>query len=330
MCEAVEGQGDGLALGGGELLGLVFRGGIAMSVHPGLIYWLVSGRCFFVGVGLLLVAFVLPSGHKARRCRQVSCTLIGVGFVLITCSATPFPMWIYLIWAALTVAWLTMRGQESSGRWHSKAEAALRVGVGLVTIAAFGLELPWHLSPTLVVEKSQPVYVIGDSLSAGLSEAQKQTWPQILAEENDIRVVNLSRAGATVKSAVSMTDKVRDENALVILEIGGNDLFGSKTVAEFGSELEELIQQIRSPGRTVVMFELPLFPLWSNYGRVQRRLSHQFGIKLIPKAVLAGVFTGPGDTIDSLHLTQQGHRRMAKEVGRMLRWDGTARDEQAD
>ena len=302
------------------LLGLIFRGGIAMDVHPGVIYWLVSGRIFFAGIGLLLAAFVLPSGQKARQCRRVSCALIGVGVVLVACSSTPLPLWVHVIWAAVIVAWLIMRGKESSGRWYSKAESALRVGAGLATIAAFGLELPWHLSPSLVVDKSQPVYVIGDSLSAGIGGVQDQTWPQIMAQENNIKVINLSRAGATVKSAVSMTDKVKDKNALVILEIGGNDLFGSKTAKEFGSELEELIQQNRSAGRTVLMFELPLFPLWNNYGRVQRQLSRKYNIKLIPKGILAGVLTSPGDTIDGIHLTEKGHRRMAEEVERILRW----------
>ena len=312
------------------LLGLIFRGGIVMDIHPGIIYWLVSGRSFFVGAGILLAAVVLPSGQEAKQCRRISCALIGVGVVLVACSGTPLPLWVYGIWSAVTAIWLTMRGQESSGRWYAKAEAALRVGAGLATIAAFGLELPWHLSPSLVVDKSQPVYVIGDSLSAGLGEGQDKVWPQILAQEHDIKVVNLSRPGATAKSAVSMTDKVKDKNALVILEIGGNDLFGSKTAKKFGSELEELIQQVRGPQRTMVMFELPLFPLWNNYGRVQRQLSQKYDIKLIPKGILAGVLTSPGDTIDGIHLTEKGHRRMAEEVGKVLRWDRTAKGKQGD
>lgn len=289
-----------------------------MGVHPGLIYWLVSGRWFFVGVGLLLVALALPSGHKARRYRQVSCYLIAAGFVFVGCSATPFPLWMYLIWAVLIVAWLTVRGQERSGLWRRRVVLALRLGAGLATLAAIGLELPWHLSPSLRADSSQPIYVIGDSISAGIGEEQRQIWPQIMARENAVQVINLSRAGATLKSAVSMAEQVSEKDALVILEIGGNDLFSSKAVKEFERELEELIQQVRGPGRTLVMFELPLFPLWNKYGQVQRRVSQKFGIELIPKAVLAGVFTGPGNTIDSLHLSQQGHRRMAEEVGRIL------------
>ena len=214
-----------------------------------------------------------------------------------------------------------MRGKENAGRCYSKAEVALRVGVGLTTIVAFGLELPWHLPPLVVLDRSEPVYVIGDSLSVSSAEGQDTAWPQILAQEKNIIVVNLSRPAATAKSAASVTDKLTHKNAVVILEIGGNDLFGPITVTEFGSDLEDLIQQVRGPQRTLVMFELPLFPLWNNYGRVQRRLSRKYEIKLIPKAILAGVLTSGGNTIDGIHLTEKGHRRMAQEVRRMLRWN---------
>ena len=292
-----------------------------MGSHPDLIYWLVSGRCFFLGAGLLLAAVMLPSGKRSSQCRRISCALMAVGVVLVACSATPLPLWVYGIWFVVTAAWLTMRGKENAGRCYSKAEVALRVGVGLTTIVAFGLELPWHLPPLVVLDRSEPVYVIGDSLSVSSAEGQDTAWPQILAQEKNIIVVNLSRPAATAKSAASVTDKLTHKNAVVILEIGGNDLFGPITVTEFGSDLEDLIQQVRGPQRTLVMFELPLFPLWNNYGRVQRRLSRKYEIKLIPKAILAGVLTSGGNTIDGIHLTEKGHRRMAQEVRRMLRWN---------
>ena len=68
------------------------------------------------------------------------------------------------------------------------------------------------------------------------------------------------------------------------------------------------------PDVQVVMFELPLPPLYNDFGIVQRRLAAQYRVALIPKRVLAGVIAGSGSTIDSLHLSAEGHRAMADAV----------------
>ncbi len=62
------------------------------------------------------------------------------------------------------------------------------------------------------------------------------------------------------------------------------------------------------------MFELPLLPLTNSFGRSQRSLAKTFGVTLIPKRVLVGVFETKEATLDGLHLTQIGHDELARKV----------------
>jgi acyl-CoA thioesterase-1 len=66
------------------------------------------------------------------------------------------------------------------------------------------------------------------------------------------------------------------------------------------------------------MFELPIPPLYEGFGRVQRDLASRHGVALIPKRVLLSVVEAAEATIDSIHLTQQGHDRMASFVWALL------------
>ena len=62
------------------------------------------------------------------------------------------------------------------------------------------------------------------------------------------------------------------------------------------------------------MLELPLPPTCNAYGRIQRRLARQYETLLVPKRVLLGVLQQPGTTLDTIHLSQEGHQRMAEAI----------------
>jgi hypothetical protein len=63
-----------------------------------------------------------------------------------------------------------------------------------------------------------------------------------------------------------------------VIEIGGNDLLMGVSAEEFGRALDALISKVIAPGRTGVMFELPLLPQKIAYGQIQRRLATKYGI----------------------------------------------------
>jgi acyl-CoA thioesterase-1 len=116
----------------------------------------------------------------------------------------------------------------------------------------------------------------------------------------------------------SLANRVTEQDHLVLIELGGNDLISGEPSKDFDRLLEGLLAGLASPTRTVVMFELPLLPQMVTYGRVQRRLAKRYGVWLIPKRCLAAVISGRDTTSDGLHLTDVGTRRMASLVAHVL------------
>jgi acyl-CoA thioesterase-1 len=105
---------------------------------------------------------------------------------------------------------------------------------------------------------------------------------------------------------------------LAILEIGGNDLLGTTTADEFERDLDRLLAMVRRSDRPVLMFELPLPPTRNQYGIIQRRLATKHQATLIPKRIFMGVLAAPGSTLDTVHLSQIGHQRMADAVWNVI------------
>jgi len=82
--------------------------------------------------------------------------------------------------------------------------------------------------------------------------------------------------------------------------------------------IDATLSKLAAPGRTVVMFELPLLPHKIAYGQIQRRLATKYGVFLIPKRYFADAISGADATSDGLHLSNLGARRMASLVENAL------------
>jgi acyl-CoA thioesterase-1 len=273
-----------------------------------LLYFFASGLSFFPGSAMLLVAVAAPLWAQNRRGRRWLAYLGGLGAILIACSTTPLPHWFYGLWLA-AILFCPMAISYCGN-------VAQKIAMGLAaawTAIALGCELPFAVTPSIPTPDSELV-VVGDSISAGVG-GEKRTWTDILESERAFRVINLSRAGATAKSALNQVASIASPESPVLLEIGGNDLLSDAAPAEFERDLSILLQRLTTPARTVAMLELPLFPTRMAYGQIQRRLAKKYNVLLIPKRRFAWVLLSPEGTSDGLHLSDRGHQRMAQLVG---------------
>jgi acyl-CoA thioesterase-1 len=243
--------------------------------------------------------------------------LVWLGGLFVFVSATPLSSWFYLVLLVATLLWLV--GDALGGRHSARLVIGLRVAVVIVWVAAVLVEWPYHLAPR-VPRLGHPVLgIIGDSVTAGMGEKKAVTWPRILADRHSVVVHDHSLAGANVASALRQAASISSDERLVLLEIGGNDILGETTPGEFASGLARLLSAVCRPGRVVVMLELPLPPTYNAYGRAQRRLARQYKTLLVPRRVLLGVLQRQGTTLDTIHLSREGHQVMADAIWKVVR-----------
>jgi acyl-CoA thioesterase-1 len=121
-----------------------------------------------------------------------------------------------------------------------------------------------------------------------------------------------------MRSALRQAEDVEQGPALVLIEIGGNDVLGETSQHRFAADLDALLSRLRRPGHHLVMLELPLPPFYNGYGRTQRRLAKKHGVVLIPRREFAGVIFAADATSDGLHLSERGQRLMANMLWRHI------------
>ncbi len=283
-------------------------------MHP-FVFHFADGTFFFVGMGLVLLAMGVALRFRRKHVKRGMTLVAVLGAVLVVISATPLPFWLYLIWGTTVVIVLLMDARSRS-RLRSRVMAyALFVAV---TSFMVGLEINYRIPPGIRVEQSTVVYVLGDSISAGMGTSHR-CWPVVLDDMSPLRVINLAQAGATVATARKQAEGIDVPGSLVIVEIGGNDLLGKTEAQDFHRQLDELLAKLAADQHRLLMVELPLFPFQNAYGRAQRQLAAKYGASLLPKRFFTRVLGAENATLDGLHLSQEGHDAMAVTMSEVIR-----------
>lgn len=281
-----------------------------------LIYHIGSGQAFFLGMLLLLAGMLLSLVASNPWLALIRNLLVFAGWIWVAISACPLPLWLYGVVGTLSLVWLTCEWFGKSLRRRTILVARVSCLVGYLLALAW--ELPYHLAPALAPLEEPTLFLLGDSVSAGMGAEKAPTWPQLLKRDHGWNVHDFSQMGATARSACKQADLLGDRTGLILVEIGGNDVLGSTTAANFHTHLDQLLTRLAAPGRTLVMLELPLPPFANAFGVSQRTLARQHGVLLIPKQVFISVLTTPGATLDGVHLTPAGHELMAERLAIVL------------
>jgi acyl-CoA thioesterase I len=285
-------------------------------MNPAALY-LASGDSLYPGALLLGVAVLTAPPSGSRGLRSLHSLAAWLGFSLIVMAAPPVSGWMAAVFLAAFSLWFVAKGRIRGDLiWiRLRFTAATILMVWLLAVPSS--ELLRRRMPRIHGDASDHLVVIGDSISSGI-DAHTPAWPTVLQRQTGVPVQNLSHAGAGMVEARAMASRVQPKDTLILIEIGGNDLLSGMSSAEFGQALELLISSLSTPGRTLVMFELPLLPHKIGFGQMQRRLSTKYGVFLIPKHSFTGVLGGTNATSDGLHLSESGARKMATLVAQVL------------
>ena len=276
----------------------------------------VDGTTFFIGLIVVLVAELLLFCIHRGCIRSVLPMLILLGMILVVASATPLPIWAYIIWFVPVVTILVLNKRVML------SNPLLFIAVCFLCVATSGLilaEAPYHYLPQVIVPKGRTVYVLGDSISAGMG-TKHRCWPTVFSEITSLKTVNLSQPGATIEGAITQAEGILESNSVIVIEIGGNDILAFGTDAgSFIKHLDVLVSLLRSKQHQVLMVELPLFPFQNSFGMAQRSIAVKYNVAMLPKRCFTEVLSTKNGTLDGLHLSQEGHDAMARIMAKVIK-----------
>jgi len=187
--------------------------------------------------------------------------------------------------------------------------------------------LPLLLAAILVpLTYAQPTIVcFGDSITAGRGAPAGHSYPDYLQQILDsrayhYRVLNMGISGDTTKDAVARLPNVLAAHpALVVVELGGNDMLRGLPITATRANLDRVISTLQRAHIKVALAGITLPP---NYGadyihaiqQTYADAAKKFRVPLLP-FIYDHVYDVPGAIqADGIHATAKGNALVAKNV----------------
>ncbi len=276
---------------------------------PPLILWFLDGRAFVICAVVCLLGFVwMAAGVRLLGLRRALVWVALAGLVVpVTSTPIMWPLQIApfaVALAGLIVVWRKAAARRTVRVWGL-------VGVLAVGVALFA-ELRWWPRATITGAENG-VVVIGDSLSAGIGGAET-VWPRQLAERARLDVVSVAFPGARIADWRRQLARADVGGRVVVVLLGGNDMLGRGSAEAFHDELEALVLAVRERGGRPLLIEFPVLPARGGFGHAMRAVAAKHDVPLLHRRFLAAVLQAPGATVDGLHLSESGHRAMARTI----------------
>jgi acyl-CoA thioesterase-1 len=198
----------------------------------------------------------------------------------------------------------------------SAARRLLGLATGLLVLALAGCGAPREAA----LPAGAAVLVVGDSITAGYGVGAEAAWPAQLAQRTGWRVIAAGVSGDRTAGGRDRLPPLLDANApaLVIVELGGNDLLRGVPKAEIVANLEAMIDAARSHRAQVVLMAAPQpsalgLATGLSAATLYRDLAQRAKVPLIEDA-LPAVLSDSALKLDALHPTAEGHRVLADRV----------------
>jgi acyl-CoA thioesterase I len=164
-------------------------------------------------------------------------------------------------------------------------------------MAGCGNKVP-PLSP---VGPNDVIVAFGDSLTYGTGAAESESYPAVLAQLIERKVIRAGVPGEVTEQGLARLQEVIEEHrpALMIVCLGGNDMLRHAADAQISANLREIIKTIRGQGIGVMEFGIPY------EGTIVTDVLYQRDLKS-----------------DPIHPNAKGYRKMAEAIASLLKKAG--------
>ena len=179
-------------------------------------------------------------------------------------------------------------------------------------------------APTLSpLAANEVIVAFGDSLTYGSGAEAQESYPAVLAQLINRKVVRAGVPGELTAQGLARLPAVIEEHnpRLVIVCLGGNDMLRKVNEAEIKENLRAIIADIRARDIAVVLIGVPKPALIMSAPEFYADLAAEFGIPYEGDIVTSVLYRSEYKS-DSIHPNAQGYRKMAEAIAGLLRKSG--------
>ena len=167
------------------------------------------------------------------------------------------------------------------------------------------------------------ILAFGDSLTYGTGANKNESYPVILQNTINRKVINAGVPGELSMQGLKRLPKLLDKYQpdLLILCHGGNDILRRENLAEAEANIRQMISLAKNKNIPIVLLGVPKPGLFLSDAALYSNISENTDITFIPN-LIAEILSDASMKSDPAHPNKTGYRRMALALADTLRDSG--------
>lgn len=274
----------------------------------GLFAWFIlSGASYAAGNLLIIAATGLSFFYDKKLFKALVriFLILGTAFVMFSPAIMPQVIIAIMVLAMFSLFFALQLGAGKMGFTN-----IVRIILVLCACLALYSEIRYWKSPA-PASASGKIFVLGGSMSASKENSKVKAWPEILKDESKLNIVNYSVPGAPASQYLERAEVIYGNDILVVIECGADDIKMETPISEFKKSTDALLSKMTGSGNPVFILEIPEYPATRGaYSKVIRESAAKFGVRMIPKRLIARIISE--HRLFDLSLDQEGNAKMAE------------------
>jgi acyl-CoA thioesterase I len=167
------------------------------------------------------------------------------------------------------------------------------------------------------------VVAFGDSLTFGTGANESESYPVVLAQLINRKVVRAGVPGEVTEGGLQRLPAVLEEHrpALVILCFGGNDMLRKVDDETIKANLREMIRVINASGSSVVLVGVPRPALVTSAAKFYEEIAKELAVPY-EGSIVTDVLYQRELKSDPIHPNAKGYRKVAEAIAALLKKAG--------
>ena len=163
----------------------------------------------------------------------------------------------------------------------------------------------------------------GDSITYGSGAGPQESYPAVLAQLINRRVVGEGVPGEVTANGLQRLPEVLDEvkPKILLLCLGGNDMLRKVEPVATESNLRTMVRMARDRGIAVVLIAVPKPALFGGNASFYQAIAREDDLHL-ESEILKDILYDNELKADPIHPNAKGYRRMAEAIAELLRKAG--------
>lgn len=186
-----------------------------------------------------------------------------------------------------------------------------------IVLSALAL-LACHGEPPNLHSAGRTIVCFGDSVTAGVGRGRGPSYPERLAAELGVPVVNAGVPGDTAEQGLARIDAVMENDPwLVVIEFGGNDILHQIPVSRTETALNGIVERVLDGGAVPLLIGIH-GPFGGTHEEMFERIASRYDAPLLPDT-LDSILQTPALKSDPIHPNGSGYQDLADAVAERIR-----------